>query len=124
MQIPPTPVHDAPLTGPGAWRRDDFSGPADWEYHLKPRTLDEIDAAVRRIGEQGKNISTITAADATRIRDELRVGRGFVVVKGLPLDRYSEEEACIIYCGIGALLGETMPQNVKGDRLYSVRDEG
>ncbi|MBI3695514.1 MAG: TauD/TfdA family dioxygenase, partial [Acidobacteria bacterium] len=118
---------------PGAWRRDDFSGPADWNYHLRPLALDELDAGVRRIREQGKNISTITAADfpvpsfaadATRIRDELQTGRGFVVVKGLPLDRYSEEEACFIYCGIGALLGETMPQNVKGDRLYSVRDEG
>lgn len=133
MQIPSTPVHKAPITGAGAWRRADFSGPADWNYRLQRQALAEIDRAVERLRKQGKNISSLTAedfplpsftADAAALRDEVLRGRGFVVVKGLPIDRYSDEEACLIYWGIGSFLGATLPQNVKGDRLYSVRDEG
>jgi alpha-ketoglutarate-dependent taurine dioxygenase len=133
MQIPPTPVHKAPITGPGAWRRADFSGPGDWSYQLQPQTLAELDRAVKRTRTQGKNISTLTAADlplrsfttdAAALREEVLRRRGFVVVKGLPIGRYTEEEACLIYWGIGSFFGVTLPQNVKGDRLYSVRDEG
>ena len=133
MTIPPTPVHKALMTGPGAWRRSDFSGPADWGYCLKPETLDELDQAVRRACDRGKDISILTAEDfpvpsfqhdAVKLRREVLHGRGFVVVKGLPIDRYTEEEASMIYWGIGTFFGATLPQNVKGDRLYSVRDEG
>lgn len=133
MQIRSTPVHKAPITGPGAWRRADFSGPADWSYRLQPQTLAELDQAVEAVRERGKNISTLAAADfplpsftadAARLRKEVLGGRGFVVIKGLPPDRYTAEEACLLYWGIGSFFGATLPQNVKGDRLYSVRDEG
>ena len=131
--VAPTPVHKAPITGPGAWRRCDFAGPADWSYRLKPETLAELDRAVRRVREKGKNISKLTAEDfpvpsfqrdAATLRREVLDGRGFVVIKGLPVDRYTEEEASMIYWGIGTFFGATLPQNVKGDRLYAVRDEG
>ncbi|HYM11310.1 MAG TPA: TauD/TfdA family dioxygenase [Bryobacterales bacterium] len=133
MQIPSTPVHRAPITGLGAWRRADFSSPADWSYRLQPQTLAEIDRAVGRIREQRKSISTLTAedfplpsftADAATLREDVLRGRGFGVVKGLPIERYTDEEASLIYWGIGSFFGATLPQNVKGDRLYSVRDEG
>jgi hypothetical protein len=45
-------------------------------------------------------------------------------MKGLPIDRYTDEEATMLYWGIGAFFGATLPQNVKGDRVYSVRNEG
>ena len=41
--------------------------------------------------------------NAAALRDELRRGRGFVVVKGLPIERYSEQEACAIYWRAAAI---------------------
>jgi hypothetical protein len=133
MTIAETPVHRAILTGPDAWRRSDFSGPSDWNYYLKPETLAELDEAVRRIHAAKKDIASLTSADfpvpsfapdAAMLRHELEHGRGFVVIKGLRIDGYSDMDACLMYWGIASFLGAALPQNVKGDRLYAVRDEG
>jgi len=95
--------------------------------------LEELDRAIRIINDQGKELASLMAEDfplpsfaedAARLRHELRRGRGFVMVKGLPIEKYTDREAAMIYWGIGAHLGTTLPQNVKGERLYSVRDEG
>jgi alpha-ketoglutarate-dependent taurine dioxygenase len=131
--IAPTAVHDAPFTTPGAWTRADFSDPADWTYSLQAETIVELEQALCRIRERGKNLANLQPADfplpsfendAALLRHELGAGRGFVVLKGLPIDRYTDEEATMLYWGIGSFFGTTLPQNVKGDRVYAVRDEG
>jgi len=128
-----TPVHDAPLTGPGAWRRSDFSSGAAWTHHLSPAAWSELDSALQRIREAGREISTLTLADfptssfasaAAGLRRELESGRGFVVIRGFPIGRYSDEEAAIIYWGIATHLAKPIPQNAKDEYLFSVRDEG
>jgi alpha-ketoglutarate-dependent taurine dioxygenase len=52
---------------------------------------------------------------SAEILDELRNGRGFVILRGLTLNEFLE--------GCGGL-GSIIPQTNSGDRLYSVRDEG
>jgi hypothetical protein len=56
------------------------------------------------------------------LRRELFRGRGFAVIRGLPVD--DEAEARRLYLKIAGFLGSPMPQNARGDLLYSVRDEG
>lgn len=55
------------------------------------------------------------ALSAPDILDELRNGRGFVVLRGLTLDEFIQ--GC-------RHLGQIVPQTNAGDLLYSVRDEG
>jgi Taurine catabolism dioxygenase TauD, TfdA family. len=121
------------ITGPGVWQGCDFSAPADYGYRLSNETIAEFERALRAIHSSGKPLFTLTAkdfplpsfeSDAGTLREELRFGRGFVVVEGLPIERYTEQEARTIYWGLGAHLGQPISQNVKGDLLYSVRDEG
>jgi alpha-ketoglutarate-dependent taurine dioxygenase len=128
-----TPPYKAPITGPAVWKGSDFSGPSDYWYYLGRETIAELDRALLRIRDSGKPLFTLTVQDfplpsfendAEALREELRFGSGFVVVKGLPIDRYTEQEARTIYWGLGAHLGRPIPQNLKGDLLYSVRDEG
>src|SRR5437870_1266868 len=128
-----TAPHKAPISGPGVWCGSDFSGLLDFCYYLSGETLDELDLALRRIRRSCKPVFSLTAQDfplpsfendAEALREELQFGSGFVVVKGLPLDRYTEEEACMIYWGLGTHLGRPAPQKVQGGLLYSVRDEG
>src|SRR5262245_58162960 len=125
--------YKAPIAGPGVWRGSDFSNPADYCYYLCSDTLRELDQALERIRRTGKPIFSLTAHDfplrsfendAEALRDELRFGSGFVIVKGLPLDRFTEQETCMIYWGLGTHLGRPIPQKVQGGLLYSVRDEG
>ncbi|MDP6700564.1 MAG: TauD/TfdA family dioxygenase, partial [Candidatus Latescibacteria bacterium] len=44
--------------------------------------------------------------------------------RGLPRERYSDEDCALIYWGIGAQLGNPVSQNARGHRLGHVRDEG
>src|SRR5438445_9227408 len=98
-QVLHTLPYKAPITGPGVWSGSDFPSPSDYWYYLSRDTLRELDQALERIRSAGKHIFSLTAYDfplasfdndAEALRDELRFGSGFVVVKGLPLDRYTE----------------------------------
>ncbi|MBI1788834.1 MAG: TauD/TfdA family dioxygenase [Acidobacteria bacterium] len=133
MTAPTTSVHDAPFTGRGAWRGGDFASPEAWTYRLPPAALAELDRAMRRVQDAGKDLSTLTrtdfpapsfAADGAALRRELESGRGFVLIRGLPIDNYNDREASLIYWGIATYLGAPIPQNVKDEYLFSVRDEG
>jgi len=55
---------------------------------------------------------------------ELLEGRGFVLLRGLPVERWSREERAIAYLGIGAWLGRARSQNAKGHLLGHVKDLG
>src|SRR5687767_12703331 len=93
--IAPTALYDAPFTGPGAWTRSDFTGSAAWTYYLRSDTINELERALVRIRERGKNLTNLEAADfplssfendSAALRQELATGRGFVVIRGLPID--------------------------------------
>src|SRR5262252_7866884 len=108
-----TPMHDGPIHGRGAWRATDFADTEAWTYSLSPAVVDEFDRAMRAVRGANREISTLTNADfpaprfasgAAALRREVESGRGFVVIQGLPIDSYSDEEAAIIYWGIATYL--------------------
>jgi hypothetical protein len=55
---------------------------------------------------------------------ELLEGRGFVLLRGLPVGRWTREEQAIAYMGLGAWLGRPRSQNAKGHLLGHVKDLG
>ncbi len=133
MSIPQTSAHHAPITGPGVWVRSDFEDASRWRHCLSPQVLRELDQSLESIHASGKDLASVSPADfslpsfaaqAAELRRELMSGRGFVLLQGFPVGRYSEQDSALLYWGLGAALGVPLPQNVKGDRLYSVRDEG
>ena len=64
------------------------------------------------------------AAKLDRLCDELIDGRGFALIRGLPVDRYADEDASLIYWGVGMHLGAPWPQNKRGHLLGDVTDQG
>lgn len=63
---------------------------------------------------------SLTAA----LRRELIEGKGFVVLRGLPLDRWSRRDAFIAYWLLGVGLGVPVPSNAGGDMFGHVMDLG
>ena len=53
---------------------------------------------------------------------ELRAGRGFVLVKGLSVERFDAPMLRTIYVGMGAHLGIPVSQSYRGDYLGEVKD--
>jgi hypothetical protein len=121
------------IAGPAAWYGPKLAERRDWIHELDERDRMEIDAAIREFKAGGWTFADISretfclpgfATRLTAILGELLTGRGFVVVRGFPVDRYSVEETAIAYLGIGAHLGNFRSQNAKGHLLGHVRDLG
>jgi hypothetical protein len=56
------------------------------------------------------------------IRHQIEDGRGFVLVRRLPVEDYSKDEIGMIFWGLGTHLGRGLSQSVLGDRLGHVKD--
>lgn len=124
---------EGPITSPAAWLGADLRGRDDWVYRFSAAELAELDAALERVRARNLAIPHIAREDfplptlAAVIegwRLELHHGRGFLLVRGFPADRYAEAEAAIVYWGIGQHLGIPVSQNADGDLLGHVRDTG
>jgi hypothetical protein len=121
------------VTGPVAWKGKELAREQSWIYRFSERGLAEIDTALHKVKREKQHLHAIRRADfplpslrkdLQRISMELEHGRGFVQMKGLPIDRYQEDEARIIYWGIAAYLGTPVSQNSRGHLIGDVRDEG
>ena len=55
---------------------------------------------------------------------ELLDGRGFVLLRGLPIERMTRREAAIAFFGLGAHMGRARAQNAAGHLLGHVADLG
>lgn len=106
---------------------------ADWLREWRADELAEIEAALAGIERQGLDILDIDATNfplptlsstLADLRRELLFGRGFQLLRGLPVERWTLRQAAIAYWGIGAHLGQACPQNGKGHVLGHVADLG
>jgi hypothetical protein len=122
----------AQATGPGAWVGPELQEASTWIHHLGEADVVEIDAALAGIKARGVTIPfdasefplpTLSAFLET-IPDTLENGPGFMLVRGLPRDRYSASDCELIYWGIGIQFGTPISQNTRGHLLGHVRDEG
>jgi hypothetical protein len=130
---PEPPVLTAPIADASAWRAADFASDRSWIVCWSEADLAELDAALRAAGERGLTAATVNrdgfplptlAARLTALRREVEYGRGFVLLRGIPVRDYSDDEAELLFRGIGCHIGEAVTQNAKGDLLGHVRDQG
>jgi hypothetical protein len=123
----------APVAGPQVWYGPAMRASDEWVHQVTDTDIAEIDAAMRPLVDAGQDIARITRADFSlprlaaklaAIRAEVMTGRGFALIRGLPVDRWSVREAATVYYGIGAHFGNARSQNAKGHVLGHVRDLG
>lgn len=115
------------------WMAGDVVDSARWTAVLSDAEVAEIDAAMAvaratspdllAIGKSEFPLPTL-APRLKRIEEELMNGRGFVLIRGLPRERYTNDDMCLAYWGIGAHLGKPWPQNHHGHVLGDVTDQG
>ena len=132
MTTPPMPT--APITTPAAWLGADLSSDTDaWMHQLTTAEIADLENAARHYLSLSKDIGEITKADfplahfhthLTAMRKKLLRGIGVEVLRGLPIQNYTQEFAATIFCGIGTHLGQARSQNALGHILGHVRDVG
>ena len=121
------------VNSPHAWKGPQFGSADEWIERLTEAEIADIDKGLRAAQKTGLPLEqverrhfplTIMAERLAQIELEVRDGRGFMVLRGLPMSRYSDEEAGLIYWGLGRYLGTPLYQNPKGDLLGHVYDHG
>ncbi len=122
-----------PITGPKAWRGDRLTNDPSWIVTITDADIAEMERALAVAKSTGRAMAEIgreqfplptLAPQLARILDEIRNGRGFVVVRGLPVRRYSDDDVGLILWGLGRYLGTPLYQNPQGDLLGHVYDHG
>ncbi len=120
------------ITERGAWIGPQIQHEASWIYRVDAADIAEFDAALARSKRAGARIPFGAdafalprfAAEVEKILDEIENGRGFMLIRGIPRHRYSDEDCELLYWGLGAHFGTPVSQNRRGHLLGHVRDEG
>jgi hypothetical protein len=121
------------VTARSAWRPREFPDRNAYTVALKDAHLAVFDSALAANRAAGRRLEDITAddfalgaiaSDMAAWRYEVLDGRGFVVLRGLSLDRYSSDDLAEIFWGLGTHLGRAVSQSSMGDRLGHVTDVG
>jgi hypothetical protein len=124
-----------PVSAPSVWRGDELAGTDRWIIRLTEEDFADFELALAHVAKKRfQDVTEIRAEDfplrhvrerIDDIVDRLQRGLGLVLLRGLPIyDRFSEEEAAVIYWGMGRHMGNLVPQNRKGDLLGHIRDLG
>jgi len=107
--------------------------PDEWVVYLSKTEIVEVQTAVQEIEQSSVDLTSIIAKDVPlptlgpRLRgmlDEVMNGRGFVLIKGLPVGRWTKPQAAVAFLVVGVQLGNLRMQNAEGHLLGHVRDLG
>src|SRR5260221_1062737 len=116
-----------------AWKASSFKDPADYLVELTSDDRVEMRAVLEAL-ELSARLSPVHALtkpdfpfDALRLKlehgyAEVRSGKGFVVLRGLPLDGLSLEQFTACAWGVGTYFGRALSQNAQGELVTSVVD--
>jgi hypothetical protein len=120
-----------PVIDPAGWTKERVATSGDWCYRLHDDELADLDRAVEDIEARGSSLHTIGKGDfplpvlgATleRLQGDLLDGRGFTVIRGVPVERYSRLQSVIAFWAIGSYFGNPVSTNAKGHLVGHVID--
>ena len=120
------------LTTSPAWVGSELAGSTDWIWPVSAAAIAEWDAALAGLARRGlawpnfgrDDFPLLTfARELDAVLDELENGRGVVLLRGIPVERYTEHELKNLYWGLGSHLGHIRYQNARGELIGEVRDE-
>ena len=121
-------------TGAAAWYGPEIAKRSDWQMPLSAAEVAEVEAATRALVARDADIAVLKPQDfplptlgsklKSRVDDEVLNGRGFLLLRGLPVERWSIRESATAFFGLGAHLGSARSQNGKGHVLGHVQDLG
>lgn len=125
-------MEHALITARSVWTSRDLSDMSAWSVVMSEADAREAEALVAELEAVGKSLNDVTREDfrwelceqlSVGLREELFGGRGFVLLRGIPVERLGPRGTATFFWGLGNLLGTPLPQNLLGERLYEVQDE-
>jgi hypothetical protein len=105
----------------------------DWIEHLSETEILDVERATKQLAYAQVDITSIRRDDfplprlgprLQRILGDTLNGRGFALIRSLPVERWTKLESAVAFFGIGAHIGAARPQNAKGHAIGHVKDLG
>jgi Taurine catabolism dioxygenase TauD, TfdA family len=127
IELPPA------LSGRSAWYGPEIAERADWIEPLSPAELAEIESAGQRLAHREIDWQAVRQDDfplpmlrprLLGILHEVLEGRGFVLLRGLPVERWGQRFSAAAFLGLGLHWGNLRSQNRDGHLLGHVKDMG
>jgi hypothetical protein len=122
-----------PVQSSAVWKAHDATNPDQWSMRFSGEQQSAIVEAAHRAIENGRTVATIKpedfdipllAAQVSEWVETLSNGRGFVLLRGFPIDELPPDAIALAYVGLGVLLGTPVGQDADATVLGHVRDEG
>ncbi len=126
-----TQVAERRFSYPRAWNGADLDGLDSLARSFGPGQVAALEERLREVRRRGLALADIGRedfrhpeldGDLADVLRELIDGRGIVVLRGLPADRYDADDIAMMYWGIGTHFGAALSQSALGDVLGHVRD--
>jgi hypothetical protein len=121
-----------PIDSPGVWKGPEVDWTREGLHVLTDAELAEIDRALQHLTSQGElDLPDITPErfplDAMGrfmrgLPGRLSRGVGFLMLRGLPRERYGDDDMLRIYAGLGSYISRPMVQSYLGDLIGHVID--
>ncbi|KIZ03879.1 hypothetical protein MNEG_4075 [Monoraphidium neglectum] len=133
------------VEGPDVWySADQLARQDEWLHVLTDEQVAELEAAVEgalqsgvaQLDDTGKYLSV--SHEATHedfplptlgvllldVIEDVKRGRGFALLRGVPVHRWTRVQSLVAYWGIGLYWGKTQPQNQKSHLIGHVKEVG
>ena len=120
-------------SGSFAWKASTYEDPSEYTVELTSDDRGELLAALEAL-QRGGRLAPVHALAKRDFRfdglakklergfEEVRAGKGFVVLRGLPIEGLSLEQFTACAWGVGTYFGRTLSQNAQGELVTSVVD--
>jgi hypothetical protein len=122
-----------PLETPSTWLGPELMTNDDWIRRLATEQVADLENALEIAKCSGKPMTELSRDDfplpilapaIAEWMESLQNGRGFINVKGIPVEGRNEKDIGLIHWGLGLHMGTAVSQNAAGDLLGHVRDTG
>ena len=122
-----------PITGPKAWRGETLTREGSWIATLTEAEIADVERALATARASGRPLEQIERQHfplgvvqrrLEAVLADVYDGRGFVVLRGLPVGRWSDDDVGRVFWGLGRYLGAPLYQNPQGELLGHVFDHG
>ncbi|RAK97449.1 TauD/TfdA family dioxygenase [Aspergillus ibericus CBS 121593] len=140
-QHPPLSEHIHPfekfptqITGPTVWDAEEYRDhPEKWTHRFTDEEIEELSVAADEFLRAKIPMTGISKGNfplptlSTRLhglRADLLDGKGYILFKGFPVEKWGNHKSAIAYMGLGTYLGYFVSQNSRGHVLGHVKDLG
>ncbi|KAF5875374.1 putative taurine catabolism dioxygenase protein [Botrytis fragariae] len=130
------PYSDFPkeIAGETVWKAEDYiNNPERWVHVFNEEEIAELSAVADKfiadqipltgISQDTFRLSKLSTLLAS-IRTETLNGKGFILFKGFPVEKWGNHKSAVAYMGLGTYLGYFVSQNGRGHVLGHVKDLG